>query len=128
MRNLPFRYTDSRATLAYFDGHPCGGPGSNRKWSSIIEFVCDSEATFGDPELVSVDLDVCLIRFEWKTVSACVPDVIIQDENADFNEMLETCQYTRYSNDSSGESSLASPAVVRKISQLSIEKSVSFIG
>lgn len=96
-----FRYTDSRATLVYFDGNPCG-PGTNRKWSSIIEFVCDSEATFGDPELVSVDTDVCLIRFEWKTVSACVPDVIIQDENADYSEVQESCTYTYYGKNSTG--------------------------
>ncbi|OQR75578.1 cation-independent mannose-6-phosphate receptor-like, partial [Tropilaelaps mercedesae] len=95
------RYTDGRATLVYLDGNPCR-PDSNRKWSSVIEFVCDSEATFGEPELVSVDTDICMIRFEWKTVSACVPDVIIQDENADYSELQETCRYTLHTNKSHG--------------------------
>lgn len=85
----------------YFDGSPCG-PDTNRKWSSVIEFVCDADATFGEPELVSVDTEICVIRFEWRTVSACVPDVIVQDENTDYSELQETCHYTRYTKDGSG--------------------------
>lgn len=64
----------------------------------MIEFICDADATFGEPELVSVDAEICIVRFEWRTVSACVPDVIIQDENAEYNEFVESCQLTQPGN------------------------------
>lgn len=89
------RYTDGRATLVYFNGNPCtNSSDSNRRWSSVIEFVCDSETTSGAPELASVDTDVCIIRFEWKTAAACIPDVVTGDENVDYSELQESCHYT----------------------------------
>lgn len=64
----------------------------------MIEFVCDADSTFGHPVLTEVDNDLCLVQFEWKTVSACVPDVIIPDGEDD-TEFQDTCIHTSLDSD-----------------------------
>ncbi|XP_003746600.1 cation-independent mannose-6-phosphate receptor [Galendromus occidentalis] len=83
------RYTDGRAVLVYPDGGLCKEQ-SNRKWSTVIEFVCDSDSAFGEPVLTEVNKDLCLVQFEWRTVSSCVPDVVIPDSE-DYSDFQETC-------------------------------------
>lgn len=69
--NKALIYEDGALELIYKDGDACPG-NPNLKYTSIVSFVCQSDAGPGSkPVIVSFDDSTCTYYFSWRTPLAC---------------------------------------------------------
>lgn len=76
--NKALIYEDGALELIYKDGDACPG-NPNLKYTSIVSFVCQSDAGPGSkPVIVSFDDSTCTYYFSWRTPLACEEESVVR--------------------------------------------------
>ena len=79
----PTKYFDHHIVIVYEDGDMCN-PAENKRWSSMIKFICDRHEGHGAPRIsVESSTQECYHIFDWKTTLVC-------DLEADEHSKIQT--------------------------------------